>query len=56
MWAVTQIDVATTEPEIRAALRVLKRVGGSHELAAAFILKVRRRLLEVGVTPLDTSH
>ncbi len=48
MWAVSQIDEATTEAEIRAALRVLKRVVGLHELAPAFIVKVYRRLLEVG--------
>ena len=51
IWAIRQIELATCEGEIRAAMRVLMR--GPHEPQRSLILKVRRRLLEVGATPPD---
>jgi hypothetical protein len=46
VWAVKQIETGTCEGEIRAAVRVLMR--GPNEPHRAFILYLRRRLLEVG--------
>jgi hypothetical protein len=53
-WAVRQIEFATCEGEIRAAMRVL--TNGTHEPHRLFIRYVRRRLLEVGATPPDLSQ
>jgi hypothetical protein len=46
VWAVKQIETATCEGELRAAVRVL--VQGPNEPHRMFILYLRRRLLEVG--------
>ncbi len=47
--AVKQIETATCEGEIRAAMRVLM-ANGLDEPRRSFILYVRKRLLEVGAT------
>ena len=52
VWAVKQIETATTEGEIRAAMRVLMNTG-AHKVQRSFIVKVRQRLLEVGALPPD---
>ena len=48
-WAVKQIETATCEGEIRAAVRVFMQRG--QEPHRRFVLYIRRRLLEVGATP-----
>ena len=46
VWAVKQIETATCEDEIRAAVRVfMQKTQEPHRL---FVLYIRRRLLEVG--------
>jgi hypothetical protein len=54
-WAVRQIETATCEGEIRAAMRVLM-ANVLNEPQRTFILYIRRRLLEVGATPPRTSQ
>ena len=52
-WAVKQIETATCEGEIRAAVRVfMQKTQEPHRL---FVLYIRRRLLEVGATPPHAS-
>ncbi len=53
-WAIRQIEFATSEGEIRAAMRVLM-ANDPHASRRAFIRYVRLRLLQVGATPPDAS-
>jgi hypothetical protein len=53
-WAVKQIEVATTEGEIRAAMRVIMATD-SRGPRRAFLRYVQLRLLQVGAIPPDTS-
>ena len=53
VWAVKQIETATCEGEIRAAVRVFIQRG--QEPHRRFVRYIRRRLLEVGATPPHAS-
>jgi hypothetical protein len=50
-WALEQIRDATTEGEIRAAVRVLLAPERAARPTGAYMAYVHRRLLEVGAKP-----